>query len=101
MTGIAACCARAVGNQTATDPVITFRKSRRRITAPRLRSTPMRTDYSRDLGLVKWGSGVSLHGSNLEPLMSALGHKQTFHDAWPMSALPPKADIAEAGLHVR
>ena len=25
--------------------------------------------------------------------MSALGQKQTFNDGWPMSALPPKADI--------
>ena len=32
---------------------------------------------SGDLGLVKWGSGVSLHGSNLEPPMSALGQKRT------------------------
>jgi len=28
-------------------------------------------DYSRDLRPEKWGSGVSLHGSNPEPLMSA------------------------------
>src|SRR5262249_47843096 len=33
-------------------------------------------DYSRDLRLTKWGSGVSLHSSNLKPLMSALGHKR-------------------------
>jgi hypothetical protein len=31
-------------------------------------------DYSRDLRLTKWGSGLGLHGSNPEPLMSALGH---------------------------
>jgi hypothetical protein len=37
----------------------------------------MRTDYSRDWGLAKWGSGVSLHGSNPEPLMTALGQKRT------------------------
>jgi len=30
-------------------------------------------DYSRDLPLAKWGSGVSLQSSNLKPLMSALG----------------------------
>jgi hypothetical protein len=53
----------------------------------------MRTDYSRDWGLAKWGSGVSLHGSNPEPLMSALGQKQTLGKVRPMSALPPKADI--------
>src|SRR6516164_1223866 len=34
-------------------------------------------DYSRDLRPAKWGSGLSLHSSNLEPRMSALGQKQT------------------------
>src|SRR6516225_5821131 len=34
-------------------------------------------DYSRDLGLAKWDSAVSLRDSNPEPLMSALGQKQT------------------------
>ena len=34
-------------------------------------------DYIRDLRLAKWGSGVSLHGSNPEPLMSAMGQKRT------------------------
>jgi hypothetical protein len=29
-------------------------------------------NYSRDLRLAKWGSGISLNGSNPEPLMSAL-----------------------------
>ena len=28
-------------------------------------------DYIRDLRPAKWGSGISLHGSNPEPLMSA------------------------------
>jgi hypothetical protein len=32
-------------------------------------------DYSRDLRSAKWGSGVSLHGNNPEPPMSALGQK--------------------------
>src|SRR5262249_48507636 len=50
-------------------------------------------DYSRDLRKAKWGSGVSLHGSNPEPLMSGLGQKQTSRHLQPMSALPPKADI--------
>jgi hypothetical protein len=50
-------------------------------------------DYSRDLQLAKWGSGVSLHGSNPDPLMSALGQKQTSRHLQPMSALPPKADM--------
>ena len=52
-------------------------------------------DYIRDLLPTKRGSGVSLHGSNPEPLMSALGQKQTLQSVKPMSALPPKADIAE------
>jgi hypothetical protein len=34
-------------------------------------------DYIRDLPSAKWGSGVSLRSSNLEPPMSALGQKQT------------------------
>jgi hypothetical protein len=33
--------------------------------------------------------------------MSALGQKQTSEHAWIMSALPPKADIAERECHVR
>jgi hypothetical protein len=41
----------------------------------------------------KWGSGLSLHSSNPEPLMSALGQKQTLPESNGMSALPPKADI--------
>ena len=61
----------------------------------------MRTDYSRDLGLVKWGSRASLHGSNLEPLMSALGQKRTLRSARGMSALPPKADIGTQPRDVR
>jgi hypothetical protein len=34
-------------------------------------------DYSRELRLAKWGSGVSLHGSNCEARMSALGQRRT------------------------
>jgi hypothetical protein len=33
--------------------------------------------YSRDLRPAEWGSGVSLHGSNPDLLMSALGQKRT------------------------
>jgi hypothetical protein len=51
------------------------------------------TDYIRDLRRAKWGSGVSLRGGNSEPLMSALGQKQTSDDFKAMSALLPKADI--------
>jgi hypothetical protein len=49
----------------------------------------------------KWGSGVSLHGSNPDPPMSALGQKQTLGKVRLMSALPPKADIAERDWNVR
>jgi len=37
---------------------------------------------------VEWASGVSLHGSNPDPLTSALGQKQTLSDFSAMSALP-------------
>jgi hypothetical protein len=50
-------------------------------------------DYSRDLRPTKWGAGTSLHSSNPDPLMSALGQKRTSQGVRPMSALPPKADI--------
>ena len=55
-------------------------------------------DYSRDLRQAKWGSGVSLHGSNPELSMSALGQEQTSQHVRLMSALPPKADIAGVRL---
>jgi hypothetical protein len=42
-----------------------------------------------------------LQGSTLEPPMSALGHKQTFPNVEPMSALLPKADIDGHDGHVR
>jgi hypothetical protein len=47
------------------------------------------------------GLGVSLRGSNSEPLMSAMGQKQTLRLAHSMSALPPKADIVRYGGNVR
>ena len=47
------------------------------------------------------GFGVSLRGSNYQRFMSALGQKQTFGNVRLMSALPPKADIAERDWHVR
>jgi hypothetical protein len=58
-------------------------------------------DCSRDLRPAKWGLMVKLHSSNPEPLMSALGQKQTFKRVRLMSAIPPKADIAERRCHVR
>jgi hypothetical protein len=53
-------------------------KSRRRIAFLKAWDHANRfNNYSRDLRVAKWGSGVSLHGSNPGPLMSALGQKQT------------------------
>jgi hypothetical protein len=43
----------------------------------------------------------TLHGSNRETLMSALGQKQTSEGVYAMSALPPKADIHRRERHVR
>jgi hypothetical protein len=40
---------------------------RRRIAIPRLRTTPIQTDYIRDLRPAEWGSEVRLHGSNPKP----------------------------------
>src|SRR6516225_4967974 len=82
-------------------PATTFMKSRRSIAAPTFRSTPILADYIRDLRPAKWGSGLSLRSSNPEPLMSALGQKQTLRHLQPMSALPPKADIGTQPLNVR
>ena len=47
------------------------------------------------------GFRVKLRGSNFEPLMSALGQKQTSELVQSMSALPPKAGIGEHGCDVR
>jgi len=54
-------------------------------------------------GFASGGMGfrVSLQCSNPERLMSALGQKQTSQRVGAMSALPPKADIAESDWHVR
>jgi hypothetical protein len=40
-------------------------------------------------------------GKNLKPYMSPLGRKQTWRREFVMSALPPKADIAERGEDFR
>ena len=42
-----------------------------------------------------------LRSSNPEPLMSALGQKQTLRRIRAMSALPPKADIGTQSWNVR
>jgi hypothetical protein len=43
----------------------------------------------------------ALRRSKSGPLMSALGQKRTLRGVRSMSALPPKADIAERDRHVR
>src|SRR6516225_2179567 len=58
-------------------------------------------DYSRDLRTAEWGPTVILRGNNPQDRMSALGQKQTSRHLQPMSALPPKADIAEHARNVR
>jgi hypothetical protein len=44
-------------------------------------------NYSRDLLPAEWGLGVSLHGSNPELLMSALGHSR------PMYSVPEPINV--------
>jgi hypothetical protein len=85
------------------EPATTLMKSRRRIASPQKAPDHANCmhDYSRDLRPAKWGSGVSLHGSNPEPPMSALGQKQTSAHVGVMSALPPKADIDRACRDIR
>ena len=61
----------------------------------------MLADYIRDLPQAKWGQKPNLHCTNPEPLMSALGQKRTLMHLDPMSALPPKADIAQVEENVR
>src|SRR5262249_15140341 len=77
---------------------------RRRIAHPKglgLRRFSSR-DYSRDLRPAKWGSGVGLHGNNLQPTMNidrvscrCRGTSLREHALSEVTALPPKADIAE------
>src|SRR5262249_53188391 len=54
---------------------------------------PTVINYIRDLRPAKRGLTINLRCKNPEPLMSALGQKQTSRHLQPMSALPPKADI--------
>src|SRR5262249_19522267 len=78
------CCARTVSGHTAAEPAMALMKSRRLIAYPEDKQCYRQT-------LVPW------KGSR----MSALGQKRTFRYLRPMSALPPKADIAERDWHVR
>ena len=96
------------GRQTLLDPRDTClaprlpRKSLKMLIAvpsPRLRTAPTiahrEYDCSRDLRPAKRGSGVSLHSSNPQPLMSALGQKQT-SDRRPHSTFI-RSPVATAG----
>ena len=76
-------------------------KSRRRIAFTKAGTTPNRTRLQQGFAADEMGFRVKLHGSNFEPLMSALGQKRTFGIVQLMSALPPKADIAKRYRHVR
>src|SRR6516225_4753596 len=82
------CCASAESGHAVAEPTIPLMKSRRRIAFLKAQDcADLRCNYSRDLTTAEWGSGVSLHGSNLEPLMCASGQKQTFKRLRLMSAL--------------
>ena len=96
-----ACCARAASGHEVADPAITLMKSRRRIACPEAQDYANNPDYIRDLPMAKWGSEGWLHSSNPDLPMSALGQKQTSQQLGTMSALPPKADIAEHRCDVR
>jgi len=87
---LAGCCARTASGKEA---VVLARPT---INLRRLTSSPQRprTTYG---GGLKGSSEVASIG----PVMSALGQKQTLHPEISMSALTPKADIAECNHHVR
>src|SRR6516162_4727195 len=97
------CCARAASVHAAAEPTITLMKLRRRIASPQKAPdhANCKHNYSSDFLPAEWGSGVSLHGSNPDPLMSALGQKRTVECVRAMSALPPKADIRRCNSHAR
>ena len=68
--------------------------SRRRIAHPKAQDyADFKVGLQQGFATGETGFRISLHGSNLAPLMSALGQKRTLRDVRPMSALPPKADI--------
>ena len=76
-------------------------KSRRRIAFPAAQDRADLLALQQGFATDEMGFRVKLHGSNFEPLMSALGQKRTLKRLHPMSALPPKADIADSGLDIR
>jgi hypothetical protein len=84
-----------VNDQAAVEPTTTLMKSRRRIAFSKAQDSPIYDDcnYSRDLRPAKWGSEIKLRSNNSEPLMSALGQKQTLPSHFRISALLLKADM--------
>jgi hypothetical protein len=79
-------------------------KSRRRIAFPKAWDHADRFRLQQGFATGEMGLGVSLHGSNLKPLMSALGQKQACALQQLMSALHPiataKADMKFAACPV-
>ena len=53
------------------------------------------------LSVSPWTHGTRNEFDGHGASMAASGHKRTFHLFWPMSALPPKADIWEIALDPR
>ena len=62
-----------------TGTVIALMKSRRRIAFTKAGTTPNGTRLQQGFAIDEMGFGIKLHSSNSEPLMSALGQKQTLH----------------------
>src|SRR5262249_42404367 len=97
------CWASAANGHAAAEPTIPLVKLRRRIASPGAQDhADGDTDRRLQQGSVPCGMGfgVTLHSSNLDLPMSALGQKQTLPRRQPMSALPPKADMAQDGRDV-
>ena len=83
-----------VEQHAATKTAIPSIKLRRCTAAPKAQSLcGLCNDYSRDWRPTKWASGISLHGGNPEPLMSALGQKRRSEHVQSMSTLPPKRTL--------
>ena len=57
-------------------------------------------ELQQGFGINRMGKETRLQRGNFRQLMSALGQKRTFWEFCAMSALPPKADIAELVLDV-
>jgi hypothetical protein len=77
-------------------------KSRRRIAFPQgPNCATWFYNYSRISLLAEWVSGVSLHSSNPEPPMPALGQKRTSQDVRVMSAYPQKQTSLTAIANIR